>query len=120
MLWYGDDEHKRLFEAMKEDGFTHPALQRKPELRRDCIRYFDAYRHLGSARIWSQAGPLPIQTSEVMSLLKDGLGLEDPETRMKYLRLIRRMDRVELKYLHAQTAKATAAATAKPPPATSK
>lgn len=34
-----------------------------------------------------------------MSLLKDGLGIEEPETRMKYARLIRMLDGIELEHL---------------------
>lgn len=56
--------------------------------------------------MWNQVGPLPIQVSEVMSLMKDGYGIQDEETRMKYLRLVRRMDRVEMKYLQEQASKA--------------
>jgi len=54
---------------------------------------------LGGCRNWDEVGPKPIPTSEVESYLNLA-GVEDPETRMKYLRLIRRMDLKELSIIH--------------------
>lgn len=84
-------------EVLKHEGHPHPAALRKPALRGDCIRYFDAFCRLGASRIWSQVGPQPITISEVESLMNMS-GVEEPETRMKYLRLIQGMDRVELTF----------------------
>jgi len=91
-----------LFKLIKEDtGKDHPALSNKPALRSDCIKYHDAFCFLGASRLWSQVGPNPIQVSEVESMLRM-MGIESSETQLKYLRLIQRMDRVEMKHLSEQ------------------
>lgn len=59
---------------------------------------------LSAGRKWGETGPLPIETKEVEALLNMA-GFRDPQTKMKYLRLMRGMDRVELKY-HIEKAKA--------------
>lgn len=101
MQW-GGPESQRLFEAVyKETGQHHPACLRKPTLRSDCIKYHDAYRSLGVARIWSEVGPMPIPLVEVEAYLRLA-GIGDPSTKLKYLRLIRRMDMVELEHLRAK------------------
>lgn len=85
----------------EDTGKHHPAFLKKPALRGDCIKYHDAFRLLGASRIWSQVGPQPIQVGEILALCKDGLGIEDHETRQKYVRLIQRMDAVEMSH-HAR------------------
>jgi hypothetical protein len=65
----------------------------------DVVKYHDAFRHLGASRHYGQGGPLPIAVSEVKAYL-DLVGIESPRTRMKYLRLIQRMDQVELAHIH--------------------
>jgi hypothetical protein len=88
-----------MFRAVYEDtGSFHPAHARKPALRKDCIRYMDAFQILSAARVWSQVGPTPLQTSEIESYL-NLLGLKNTHTRLKYLRLIRGLDEVEVTYL---------------------
>jgi hypothetical protein len=85
-----------MFKAVYEDtGEFHPAHARKPALRKDCIRYLDAFRHLSAGRIWSEVGPQPIQVSEVESYL-GMVGIKNSDTKMKYLRLIRLLDNFEL------------------------
>jgi hypothetical protein len=88
----------------ENEGHHHPAQARKPALRSDCIKYYDAYRLLGASRIWSQVGPSSIQVSEIKAYL-DMLGIEDPLTKLKYMRLIQQMDRVELKHIHQRSSK---------------
>jgi hypothetical protein len=88
---------------LKKDGHSHPSEQTKKALRRDCIRYYDAFRVLGASRMYSQVGPSPIQFSEIESYLTL-LGIEEVETRMKYTRLIKLMDRVELNHIAAKAA----------------
>lgn len=61
----------------------------------------DAFRLLSDARTYTQGYPLPIQVSEVNALL-ESMGIQDPETRMKYQRLVRRMDQVELGHIMRQ------------------
>lgn len=55
--------------------------------------------------MWDQVGPKPLQISEINSTL-DSAGVRDSETRMKYLRLMKRMDMVELSHLHEQMKRA--------------
>lgn len=96
---YGTEDWQRLFKQVYEEtGVHHPAKTREPALRSDCIPYFDAFRFLGASRKWSQVGPQPIEMKEIMALLVDGLGIDDADERMKYVRLIQGMDRVELNY----------------------
>lgn len=58
----------------------------------------DAYRLLSGLRLWGKVGPFPIMMSEIQAYFWSA-GIEDVETRMKYVRLIRLMDLVELSYL---------------------
>lgn len=44
--------------------------------------------------MWSQVGPNPIQVSEVAAYL-GMLGIEDPDTRLKYLKIVQGLDIVE-------------------------
>lgn len=74
------------------------ALRSKPALRADCIRYFDAFRLLGASRIWNQVGPQAIPLSEIESYLNLN-GITTRETRLKYVRLIKSLDLVELRYI---------------------
>lgn len=104
MRW-GGEENEKFFKAVYEgEGRHHHALLQKPALRGDCIRYYDAFRSLGAARIWSPVGPQPIPVSEVESYLNLA-GITSPHTRLKYLRLIRAMDQVELTHLHQKQQK---------------
>lgn len=48
---------------------------------------------------------MPIQISEIESYLRL-IGITHPETKKKYLRLIKRMDAVELEHLRNKMAKA--------------
>lgn len=92
---------------MKKDTGEYPPYYRnKPRLRKDCVKYYDAYQLLSRSRIWSQVGPEPIQISECLALVKDGLGIRESYTRMKYLRLFKRMDEVHLEHLKSKMAKA--------------
>jgi hypothetical protein len=52
--------------------------------------------------MWSQVGPQPIQISEIEALLRL-LDVRGREARMKYVRLIKRMDAVELNFLHKKS-----------------
>lgn len=104
MEWYlqwGTAEYQRLFKMLRDDGTPHTAELTKPALRSDLHRYYDAYRSLSASRIWSQIGPTAIQISEVRAYL-DLVGIEDPQTKMKYLRLIQGMDQVEVKHIQAK------------------
>lgn len=82
----------------QDTGKFHPAHLRKPALRGDCIRYLDAYRLLSASRIWTEAGPQPLQVSEVEAHLNLA-GIKGTQARMKYLRIIRAMDDTEMRYL---------------------
>ena len=90
---------------LEDTGTFHPALLNKPTLRDDCLRYYEAFRQLGVRRLWSQVGPQPIQLTEIEALLKM-LDISDPGTRLKYVRLIGRLDEVERSFL-AQQMKST-------------
>jgi hypothetical protein len=88
-----------MFKAYYEDtGQHHPHLLARPPLRSDCTKYLDAYRLLSGSRMWDEVGPKPISVAEVESLV-DMAGVEGEEARMKYLRLMRRMDLTELQIL---------------------
>ncbi len=87
---------------MREDGNVHPADRDRPSLKDRDRRYYDAFRSLSSARTWSQVGPNPLQISEIAAYL-GLLGLEDPDTRMKYVRLLQGLDLVEMKSIRAKT-----------------
>lgn len=52
--------------------------------------------------MWSQIGPSPIPVSEVNAYM-DMVGIEDPETKLKYLRIIQGLDAVEIKNIRANT-----------------
>lgn len=94
-----------MFELVRRDtGQIHPALATKPALRRDCLRYYEVFHALGASRVWSQVGPQPLQVSEILALV-EAKGIEEPETKLKYVRLVQRMDRVEM--LHHTTKRAS-------------
>lgn len=82
-----------------DTGVPHPADSGRPAPRRDCIKYYEAFGYLGSSRNWGEAGPNPIAVSEVAAYVTDILGIEDSTTKLKYLRLIQKMDRVELAHI---------------------
>ena len=103
MQW-GSSEH--LFKAVKEDtGVPHPADIGRPALRRDCIRYYEAFRYLGASRICNTTGPQPIQVVDVKAYL-DIVAIDDPATRLKYLRLIQALDSVALKHASSNSSSA--------------
>lgn len=98
LTWYlnfGTREYQGLFKTMRDNGEIHPAELTKPALNAEDRRYHDAYRALSASRLWSQIGPNPIQVSEVAAYLSL-LGIEDTETKLKYLRLIQGMDIIEM------------------------
>lgn len=87
---------------MREDGRVHPAEATRPALKSEDRRYYDAYRSLSACRIWSQIGPDAIQVSEVLAYMEMA-SITDPETRLKYLRLVQGLDLVELKHIRSKT-----------------
>ena len=98
MQW-GGKSNQALFDLIQQDtGKPHHALASKPALRGDCIRYYDAFCLLGASRIWSQVGPQPLPISEILALVNQGLGIADPDTRLKYVRLIQGMDHTEIAF----------------------
>lgn len=103
-LRYGTEEFKKLFKVMRDDGRVHPAELTKKALRREDKRYYDAFSVLSASREWSQVGPMPIRISEVESLM-NMIGISDPDTRCKYLRLIQGMDGIERRVIQANMAK---------------
>ena len=46
--------------------------------------------------MWNEVGPQPVQVSEVAAYVVDILGLEDVDTKIKFLKFVQLMDRVEL------------------------
>ena len=93
MQWGGSES---FFKVVREDtGTPHPADIGRPALRNDCIKYFDAFRYLGASRLWSEVGPQPVQVSEVKAYV-DMIGLDDVDTKLKFLKFVQLMDRVEL------------------------
>lgn len=87
---------------MRRDGNVHPAELTKTALRNGDRRYYDVYRSLSASRMWNQAGPLPIQISEIESYMSLA-GIEDPDTKLKYLRLVQGLDIVEIRSIRAKT-----------------
>lgn len=85
----------------EDTGKIHPSIATKPPLRRDCIRYLNAYRLLSGARLWDQVGPKPIPVSEVLAYLQ-ATGVKGSEAINRFLRVIRRMDLVELRHLQRE------------------
>ena len=81
---------------MRADGTIHPAERDRPALRSEDRRYYSAYRSLSASRMWTQVGPVAIPVSEVKAYMEMA-GIEDPETKLKYLRLIQGLDAVEVK-----------------------
>lgn len=101
-LKWGTREYDKLFKLILEDtGVPHPAHASKPTLRSDCIRYYDAFRHLSVSRLWNQVGPQPIQINEIHTYL-NLVGIEDTSTKLKYLRLIQTLDNVERDFIAQQ------------------
>lgn len=103
MTW-GTAEYQSLFKAMRADGNVHPQDKRKPALKRGDRRYYDAFRSLSASRMWNQVGPTPLRLSEIHHYLQMA-GIETPETKLKYLRLMQGMDAVELKCIQDKKAK---------------
>lgn len=98
---YGSPAHQAMVKNMREDGLTHPSELTKPALKPEDRRYYDAFRALSASRMWSQVGPSPIQVSEVSAYM--GLaGIEDPDTKLKYLRLVQGLDIVEMNSIRAK------------------
>jgi hypothetical protein len=87
-----------------DTGVHHPAFLKKPALRSDCVKYLDAFRSLSASRMWSQAGPSPIQVSEVKALL-DLTDEESPDERSRFLALMQELDRVEMRHLYEKSKK---------------
>lgn len=87
---------------MRGDGSVHPAELTKTALKDEDKRYYDVFRTLSASRIWSPIGPNPIQVSEVRDYVEMA-GIEDPETKLKYLRLIQGLDIVEMKSIRAKS-----------------
>lgn len=56
--------------------------------------------------MWDQVGPKPIPVSEVESFLNISL-ITDPDERLKYLKFIQILDRVELEHLRSTMKKAS-------------
>lgn len=54
--------------------------------------------------MWSQAGPSPIQVSEVKALL-DLTDEESPDERSRFLALMQELDRVEMRHLYEKSKK---------------
>lgn len=52
--------------------------------------------------MWTQVGPVPLQISEIESYLRIA-GIEDTDTKLKYLRLIKTLDRIELRFIHSKS-----------------
>lgn len=104
-MQHGDEKSANLFKLILEDtGKPHPAALTRPALRDDCIKYYDAFCLLSACRMWSEVGPQPIQISEVESYTRMA-GIDEPRTRLKYARLIRRLDTVVINYINAQRQK---------------
>lgn len=104
MLIYGSTQYQNLFKQMRLDGLVHAAELKKPALRREDKRYYDAFRSLSASRMWSQVGPSPIQVSEVDAYM-NMCGITDSETKLKYLRLIQGLDIVERTHIQANVKK---------------
>lgn len=49
--------------------------------------------------MWTQVGPSPIPVVEIKAYL-DTVGITEYQVREQYLRIIRKMDSVELNHLH--------------------
>lgn len=86
---------------MAERGDIHPATRTKPALTNDCFGYFEVYSSLSASRNYNQSGPQPIPTSEIESELRLR-GIDDQFDKEKYLRLVKKLDRVELDYKYDQ------------------
>lgn len=82
----------------KQAGIPTPALDNRPVLRRDCVEYYDAFHDLSAGRTFGYGVANPIQVSEIEAYLRL-LGVESREERLKYLRLVRKLDGVYLQHL---------------------
>lgn len=97
-------EYQNLFKEMRKDGRVHAAELSKPALKDQDRRYYDAYRSLSASRMWSPLGPNAIPVSEVAAYLSM-VGIEDTDTKLKYLRIVQGLDIVEMKSIREQQAK---------------
>lgn len=86
---------------MEDHGVPHPEELNRPALRDGCIEYLDAFRLLSAVRIWGESGPQPIQITEMSSYL-DELEVTSTDERLKYIRMLRKLDRHELGLIRAQ------------------
>lgn len=80
---------------------TPSGLASRPEVEPDDLRYLDAFRALDRSRAGGHGGPLPLSIQEVHAfLLLVGEGRADE--RLKFLRMMQRMDDVFLKHAQAK------------------
>lgn len=93
MTW-GTKENQALFKALRDDGVPHKEDKRKPALRAEDRRYYDAFRALSASRLCVDGNPQPLQISEIKAYV-ELVGIESPETKLKYLRLMQGLDLVE-------------------------
>lgn len=96
---FGNPESQAMFKNIYRDSGKHaPEMLAKPALRDDCVTYYDAFRHLSASRLWNQAGPQPIQTTEILSFLEIRR-IKDPDEREKIEKLVKILDSAHLKHL---------------------
>lgn len=83
-------------------GVTPLALKKRVNLRRDCIKYRDAFRDLSAQREFNQAGVQSIRVSEVVAYL-DGICETRPHHRRAFIKLMLDMDAVFMDYIRKKT-----------------
>lgn len=85
---------------MREDGVPHPADLDRPRLQHKDLPVYDAFRVLGGSRGFNEVGPQPITLAEIAAYAHLS-GVKPNFERMRFLRLIKAMDRIEMTY-HAE------------------
>jgi len=72
---------------------TPRGLLERPELRTDCLGYYNVFQEICDTRNYNQAGIQPLQVSEIRGYLAI-IGDESKEQVAKAVRLLLKMDKV--------------------------
>jgi hypothetical protein len=83
-------------------GKQPAALREKPKLSEDDADYYEAFKSLSGARVYTEVGPQPIPVSEVLAYC-EFLNITDQFERQAILRIMQAMDSA---YIEHQVTKA--------------
>ena len=83
----------------KDSGVKPRALRECPVLRADCVEYFDVFDEISSTRGYNEAGMQPLEPSEILAYLGEGLDIPRGEARETFLKLMLKMDRAYMAHV---------------------